>query len=292
MNDKVIQWFPGHMTKTQRQIKNDLPNIDAVIEVIDARAPFSSKNPNLAAVIGNKPVLIVFNKSDLADDKITDLWIAHYKQQGLASVKTNCKMKSGTNSVIPAVKNLLKDKLSMYEKKGMSGRPIRLMVIGIPNSGKSSLINHLAKEKRTKVEDRPGVTRGKQWISIGGGIELLDTPGVLWPKFENQDSALKLAFTGAIKDDVLDLEWLCLNMIHFLREEYPFSLDNRYKIISANFSDDLSLFQEIGKKRGFLMSKGEINTVRTSIMLLDEFRAGLLGKISLEKPDYEADDHG
>lgn len=277
---KNIQWFPGHMTKARRIIEADLKLVDAVAELVDARIPISSRNPVIDSIVGNKPRIIILNKSDYADEKVTKQWRDFYKTQGVYAI--SCDSRSGKNvkSFVPNLKNILGDLIERRRSKGVIGKALRVMVLGIPNVGKSTFINKLAGAKKAKAEDRPGVTRGKQWVTIDKEIELLDMPGILWPKFDDQQTAMKLAFTGAIKDDILDIEGLAFHLSQFLAENYPERLMQRYKLDSI--SDNL--LYVIGKKRGMLVSGGEVDTERAAIMLLDEFRGGKIGKISFEKP--------
>lgn len=277
---KNIQWFPGHMTKARRIIEADLKLVDAVAELVDARIPISSRNPVIDSIVGNKPRIIILNKSDYADEKVTKQWRDFYKTQGVYAI--SCDSRSGKNvkSFVPNLKNILGDVIERRRSKGVIGKALRVMVLGIPNVGKSTFINKLAGAKKAKAEDRPGVTRGKQWVTIDKEIELLDMPGILWPKFDDQQTAMKLAFTGAIKDDILDIEGLAFHLSQFLAENYPERLMQRYKLDSI--SDNL--LYVIGKKRGMLVSGGEVDTERAAIMLLDEFRGGKIGKISFEKP--------
>ena len=281
--ENLIQWFPGHMTKTNRMIKANLPNIDMVMEIIDARVAGSSKNTQLGEITNGKPRLLVINKVDLADDAVTKEWVSWYRSQGICVATADGRSNSGVSGIVPAIMNLMNDKIEKLKAKGMGGKAIRVMVVGIPNVGKSSLINRLARGRRVKVEDRPGVTRGKQWVSITDTIELLDTPGVLWPKFESQEDAQKLAFTGAIKDDIIDVEWLACMLLDVLGSEYPAVLQERYGVCVEQ-DDSYDLLEKIGKKRGMLMSGGIVNTERAATMILDEFRGGKLGRISLERP--------
>ena len=287
MPSQQIQWFPGHMAKTRRLISENLKNVDIVIELLDARIPRSSKNPEIAALIQNKPILTLLNKSSLADDAVTRDWIDSYKSNGGYAIKIDCITGEGISGIGPAVKNILKDKLKRLEEKGMAGRKIKAMIVGIPNVGKSSLVNKLSGQKKAKVEDRPGVTLNKQWVATSQGFELLDMPGVLWPKFDDRLTGENLASTGAIKDAILDTEELGMILAKRLLEITPDLLCARYKLNYDEVSelDSWDLLCSIGKKRGFLISGGEINTERTALMLLDEFRAAKIGKISLEKPE-------
>ena len=279
------QWFPGHMTKTKRQIEKSLKLVDAVAEIIDARIPTSSRNPVLSQLIQNKPRVILMNKSDMADPVQTSRWIDFYKANGIPAIAIDCRTGKGLNCFIPLVKNVLSSRIASWEAKGMVGRQIRVMVVGIPNVGKSSLINRLAKNSKANVEDRPGVTRSNQWFTIGKGFDLLDTPGVLWPKFEDKAVGERLAFTGAVKDDVVDTEQLASRLLEVLRESYPNDLKARYKLEGTDLSalKGYELLELIGKKRGMLISGGETDVERASIMILDEFRSAKLGRITLEQ---------
>ncbi len=281
---QTVQWFPGHMAKTRRKIKESLSLVDGVVELRDARIPLSSTNPELNDLIENKPKIILLNKCDLADEKATAQWIAYYKNQGISAIPVDCRSGKGLNLFRQTVNEVLADKIKSNNEKGMVGRSLRLMVVGIPNTGKSSFINRLAKGGKAKVEDRAGVTRHNQWYVIGDRIELLDTPGVLWPKFEDPDVGYKLAFTGGIKDDILDIEELAVKLLEILRDDYPEKLAERYKI--KDFSDftGYEILEEIGRKRGMLISRGEVNTLRAATTLFDELRGGKLGTITFERP--------
>ena len=282
-----IQWFPGHMTKTRRRMEKDLPLIDLVAELIDARIPFSSSNPDLPEIIGTKPRLILLNKCDMADDSITDKWVKYYKQKGITALCIDAKSGKGFNKIIPTVREILSDRLKQLEAKGMGGRTLRVMAVGVPNVGKSSFINRLAGANRAKVANKPGVTRGAQWFMIAKGVELMDTPGVLWPKFEDKIVGERLAFTGAVKDAVVDIELLSMRLIATLRKEekYKQMLKDRYKLDETAFElDDYDLLSEMGKKRGMKISGGDVDTERCANMLLEEFRNVKIGKISLEQP--------
>ena len=287
MPSDIIQWFPGHMAKTRRMMKEMLPQVDAVIEILDARIPVSSKNPELYKIVGNKPVLTLFSKSALADPNSTARWKAQYEKEDRHCLFIDSASGAGISQIPDEIRKLLSAKIERFESKGMIGRPLRVMIAGIPNVGKSSLINRLAGGKRTKVEDRPGVTRDKQWITTKYGLELLDTPGVLWPKFEDQTVGENLAVTGAIRDEILDIERMAIILCGRLRHKYPNLLSARYKLGAMEQYQDLmdyDLFELIGRKRGFLVSGGEVNTERTAVMLLDEFRGGKIGRITLEEP--------
>jgi ribosome biogenesis GTPase A len=277
-----IQWFPGHMTKARRMITENMKLVDAVCEIIDARIPVSSRNPDLDEMTGGKPRLIVLNRVDQADPGKTKKWAAHFKKSGAAVIETDSKSGKGIESLLPAVRVLLADKLERYAEKGQSGRRLRLMVVGIPNVGKSSFINRVARRKAAKTSDRPGITRGKQWISLDNGLELLDTPGVLWPKFEDQTVAENLAFTGAIRDAIMDTQTLGINLMLRLSEFYPGRITERYKVTIAADMSGYELLSLAARKRGFLLSGGELDLERMSVILLDEFRGGKLGRITLE----------
>ena len=287
MPSSVIQWFPGHMAKTKRLITECLPLVDIVIEVLDARIPVSSKNPVLDSLLGQKPRLAVFSKSALADPEASRLWQAYYRAKGTETIFYDCRTGDSLNAIAPKVREILGEKLERYESKGMTGRKLKAMIVGIPNVGKSSLINALAGSNRAKVENRPGVTLTKQWITTKVGIDLLDMPGVLWPKFEDRIVGENLAITGAIKDDVLDIEQLAVLLVGRLRKIAPDKLSERYKLGDMAQYDDIpdhELFEIIGRKRGFLVSGGEVDWERSANMLLDEFRAARIGRITLEVP--------
>ncbi len=281
----TIQWFPGHMTKTRRKIQEVLPQIDAVVEILDARIPKSSRNPDLNALVAGKPRLIVLNKADMADEKATNEWIRYFRGQKLTAIAVDCKTGRGVQAFVPALRELLAERLAVWEAKGMRNRPIRALVAGIPNSGKSSFINRMARGGKAKTEDRPGVTRNNQWFTTDSGVQLLDTPGVLWPKFEDQTVARHLAYTGAIRDEILDSEELACGLLGILGTEYRPLLAERYKLDDSMPTDPWELLQAIGAKRGMRISGGEIHTERAAIMLLDEFRGGKIGRITLERPE-------
>lgn len=282
-----IQWFPGHMTKTKRQIQASLKLVDAVAEILDARIPLSSKNPDLQKLIQNKPKVVLLNKCDMANQNATSRWIDYYASQGVTAIAVDCKSGKGLNKFAPAVNNVLAERRERLKAKGMVNPMLRIMIVGIPNVGKSSFINRVAKQNRAKVEDRPGVTRGNQWYSIAKNIEMLDTPGVLWPKFDDKIVGERLAFTGAVKDQILDTELLAVRLLDFLRSLKPADFIVRFKLddVDLDAVDSYELLNIIGKKRGMLISGGEINTERVAIMLLDEFRSGKLGRITLEMPE-------
>lgn len=279
-----IQWFPGHMAKTRRLIKESLPIIDCVAEIIDARIPESSRNPELDVMCSAKPRIILLNKADLADEGMTSVWVEHFKEMGFAAIPADCKSGKGISRFPGAVRDMLKDKMKKNAEKGMAGRKIRIMVAGIPNSGKSTFINRMSGSKKLKTEDRPGVTRAKQWIDLGDGFEMMDTPGILWPKFEDKVVGEKLAFCGAVKDDIIDRETLAARLLETLRERYPGKLSARYKLHEPLPESGQDLLELIGRRRGMLISGGGVDTERAAAMLIDEFRSGKLGRITLERP--------
>ncbi len=288
MQGQTIQWFPGHMTRTRRKIKECLPLIDLVVEIVDARIPFSSRNPDMDALTAGKPRLIILNKADMADEAATARWVAYFRRQGITALALDCKSGRGVNGFVPAMRAVLSDKIAAWEAKGMVNRPVRAMVVGIPNAGKSSFINRLARGGKAKVEDRPGVTRDNRWFTVEAGALLLDTPGVLWPKFEDQNVARRLAYTGAIRDEILDVEELACGLAQLLAEEYRDLLFARYRLTEEELescTDSWDLLCLIGKKRGMLVSGGEVNTERAATMLLDEFRGAKIGRITLENPE-------
>lgn len=282
-----IQWFPGHMAKTRRLMKANLPLVDVVVEITDARVPASSRNPEMKNLVGGKPRVVVLNKCDMADEALTAEWIEYYRANGVKAIAMDCRSGKGLNKLVPTVKEVMKKELEKRAAKGMEGKPIRIMVVGIPNVGKSSFINRVAGGKRTKVEDRPGVTRGKQWVTLEKGIDLLDMPGVLWPKFDDKTVGEHLAFTGAIKDDILDTELLAMRLADLLNREWHSLLCERYKLTDEETADiePYDLLSLIGAKRGMKVSGGEVNTERAAAMLLDEFRGGKIGRITLEMPN-------
>ena len=280
-----IQWFPGHMKKTERQITANLSLVDAVAEIVDARIPVSSRNPELAGIVADKPRIILLNKCDIADKNATEKWINYYKTKGIIALPMDCRTGRGIDSFVKAVKSLLAEKLESYDKKGMVGKPLRVMVVGIPNVGKSSFINRMSKITKAGVADRPGVTRGNQWFKIDDRLELLDTPGVLWPKFDDPRVGEHLAFTGAVKDGVIDIELLAVRLLECMSSKYPDLLLQRYKVEPAEFTDAYELLRAIGKKRGMMIRGGEVDCERAATMLLDEYRGGKLGNITLDMPE-------
>ena len=279
-----IQWYPGHMTKTRRQIEADLKQVDAVCEIVDARIPVSSRNPDIDAICGNKPRIMILNRMDLADPDATKRWAEHFKSKGMAVVVTDCKSRKGISSFQPAVRSVLKEKIARDAARGMN-RPLRVMIVGIPNVGKSTLINQISGRKGARAENRPGVTRGKQWVTVENSLLLLDTPGILWPKFEDPDVGMMLAYTGAVKDGILDVEELACNLIRLLWERYPVALNERYNIPPDADVPGYELLEMAGRKRGFLLARGEINTERMAQVLLEEYRNGKLGRFTLEEPE-------
>ncbi len=285
MPTDIIQWFPGHMAKTRRLIGENLKNVDIVIELLDARIPQSSRNPEITKLVADKPLITLLNKSLLADPAATEKWVRHYTGDGHICIPFDCIGKKGVDRLLPAVRTVLSDKIKRYEDKGMQGRKLKAMVVGIPNVGKSSLINLLGGTKKAKVENRPGVTLTPQWVTTKEGLDLMDMPGVLWPRFDDRATGENLAITGAIKDDVVEIETLAVALVAKLRRRYPALLATRYKLDEQTLQGDMSdydLFEVIGRRRGFLISGGEVNTERTANMLLDEFRSAKIGRITLD----------
>ncbi len=288
-----IQWYPGHMAKTRRMITEQLRNVDAVCEILDARIPLSSRNPDVDGLTAGKPRLVVLNRVDQADPAVTRQWAARFRQGGAAVLETDAKNGAGTARFAAAVRELLADKLRAYAEKGQAGRVVRVMVLGIPNVGKSTFINRVAGRKTAKAEDRPGVTRSKQWVPVDKGLELLDTPGILWPKFEDSAVGLRLAFTGAVRDEILDTETLACHLAAYLGERYPEALKTGYKLAELpareEGEDEIAwgcrLLEAAGSRRGFRISGGEIDTERMAKTILDEFRGGRLGRFTLEAPE-------
>ena len=279
-----IQWYPGHMTKTRRQMEQDLKQVDAVCEIMDARIPISSRNPDIDSICGNKPRMVILNRLDLADPDATARWAAHFRKQGIAAVATDCKSRKGITQFTPAVRQLLEEKIQRDASRGMT-RALRIMIVGIPNVGKSTLINQISGRKGAKAENRPGVTRGKQWVTVDKDLLLMDTPGILWPKFEDPNVGMMLAYTGAVKDGVMDLEELACRLMELLWKHYPKLIQERYGIESDPDTPGWQLLEQAGRKRGFLLARGEINTERMAKVLIDEFRGGKLGRLTLEVPE-------
>ena len=280
-----IQWYPGHMTKTRRMIQSQLKNMDAVCEILDARIPLSSRNPDVEELTTGKPRLIVLNRIDVADSEATRRWAAWFKGRGFAVLEVNAKEGQGTARFAAAVRELLADKLAAYAEKGQAGRMVRVMILGIPNVGKSTFINKVAKRKSAKAEDRPGVTRTQQWVPVDRSLELMDTPGMLWPKFDDPQVGLHLAFTGAVRDEILDTETLAYRLMELLAQRYPQALAERYKIEIAPEDTGYDLLIKAGRRRGFMIRGGEVDTERMAKILLDEFRGGKLGRFTLELPE-------
>ena len=290
MPTDIIQWFPGHMAKTRRLMKEKLKDVDVVIELLDARIPQSSRNPEIEKLTEGKPLVTLLNKAMLADPAATDRWIAHYREKGQVCLAVDCVSGKGMEQLMPAIRKILADKIARYEQKGMSGRRLRAMVVGIPNVGKSSLINRLCGGKKAKVENRPGVTLAPQWVSTSLGLDLMDMPGVLWPRFDDRQTGENLAITGAIKDDVVQIETIAIALCARLRVMYPELFATRYKFTwneQTTALSDYDLFEYIGRKRGFLISGGEVDTERCANMLLDEFRAAKIGRITLDSVQRE-----
>ncbi len=282
-----INWFPGHMTKTKRKIEKDLKLVDAVVEIIDARIPVSSRNPDIAKLITNKPRVVLLNKCDIADEKATQLWVDCFKNNGIAALPVDCKSGKGINQFVPLLRKQLSEKIDRLKSKGMINPCMRVMIVGIPNVGKSTFINRISKKNKAVSADRPGVTRGNQWFTIANCLEMLDTPGVLWPKFEDRTTGEHLAFTGAIKDNIMDIELLAVRLLELLKELKPPMFISRFKLEDVDLDNTESdkLLEIIGKKRGMLISGGEVDRERAAIMVLDEFRSGKFGRITLEYPE-------
>lgn len=285
MDDRMnIQWYPGHMTRTRRKMEEDLKLVDAVCEILDARIPISSRNPDIASICGNKPRMVILNRTDLADPNATSQWANYFKNQGFAVVCTDCRSRRGIDKFVPAVRELLAEKLRRYAERGFVSKPLKLMIVGIPNVGKSTFINQIAGRKGAKAENRPGVTRGKQWVTVDQGLLLLDTPGILWPKFDDEEVGRRLAYTGAVKDDVIDLETLACHLMQMLWRRYPNALRERYKINLSEDAGGYDLLMEGARKRGFLLARGELDTERMARILLEEYRSCKIGRFTLEDP--------
>lgn len=279
-----IQWFPGHMTKAERMIEENMKLVDGVCEIIDARIPMASRNPDIDRLAAGKPKLVILNRTDQADPDMTSSWKKWFRGQEYSVLETDSKTGKGVNQFPSAVRSALKEKIDQYAAKGQASRPLRIMVLGIPNVGKSTFINKVAKRKAAVAGDRPGVTRGKQWIKIDDSLELLDTPGILWPKFDDENVGQVLALTGAIKDDILDRETLAANFLLRLRDQYPSVIEQRYKFTPDPTANGYELLEAAARKRGFLISGGELDTERMAAILLDEYRGGKLGRLTLEFP--------
>ena len=288
-----IQWYPGHMTKTRRQIEADLKHVDIVVEIIDARIPVSSRNPDIDAITAGKPRLVVPNRADQADPAGTRAWGAWFRKKGWSVLETDAKTGAGVSQFSRVVQEVLKDQIARWQEKGLVGRPVRAMVVGVPNVGKSTFINKVARKKSAKASDRPGVTRGKQWVTVDRGLELLDTPGILWPKFEDVETGMRLAFTGAVKDDIMDVETLGCHLMAFLGTQYPNVLAESYRLkeVLAREAEEnevaygYRLLEACAQKRGMRISGGEFDTERMARVPLDEYRGGKLGRFTLELPE-------
>ncbi len=281
-----IHWYPGHMKKTKDLVKEQLKLVDVIFELLDARIPISSKNPDIDSMIGTKPKVVILNKADLADPRATALWVGYFKEKGIIAIPVNSVGGKGLHDVMKVAEMKVKEKMDALIKKGRRARAIRVMVVGIPNVGKSSIINKLVKKKSARTGDKPGVTKGKQWVRLRGNVELLDTPGILWPKFEDPEVGKKLAYTGAIKDELLDTETLALYLIEHLLVGYKANLVNRYNLV-GEMNEPLNVLNEIAKNRGFIVKGGEPDYLRTANIILDEFRASTIGKITLERPSVK-----
>lgn len=280
-----LQWFPGHMAKTRRLISENLKLVDVVIELLDARLPMSSRNPEIDSIVGKRPRILVLNKCDMADADVNEKWLEYFRSEGLTTFLADCRSGKGFSALGPAVDEVLRDKFARDRQRGISRSAVKMMIVGIPNVGKSSFINRLSSRSAAKTGDRPGITTAKQWIRISGKYELLDTPGILWPKFESPDVGRKIAFTGGIKDEIMDIEELAFYLIDFLKENYPNNLMDRYKLTDHEIqAEPWDIVMNIGKKRGCIVSGGEVDTFRASALILDEFRSVKLGRISLEMP--------
>ena len=285
MQDQMnIQWYPGHMTKTRRKLDADLKLVDEVCDIVDDRIPVSSRKPDIDSICGNKPRIIILNRMDLADPEGTKQWTEYFRRKGMAVLATDCKSRKGINGFQPAVRSVLREKIERNAAKGMN-KPLKVMVVGIPNVGKSTLINQISGRKGAKAENRPGVTRGVQWVTVENSLLLLDTPGILWPKFDDPEVGMMLAYTGAIKDDILDIEELACRLIKLLHNRYPQALKDRYGIDTDEDLPGYELLEMAGRKRGFLVSGGEINTERMAKVLVEEYRSGKLGRFTLEMPE-------
>lgn len=280
-----IQWYPGHMTKTRRMMAADMKYVDVVAEIIDARIPIASRNPDIDDLVGSKPRVVVLNRADQADPAASRLWGEWFRARGISVLECDAKSGRGVNQFSAVMRGALREQIARWREKGQVGRPVRAMVVGIPNVGKSTFINKVAKRKSAKASDRPGVTRGKQWITVDQGLELLDTPGILWPKFEDETIGMHLAFTGAVRDAIMDVETLSCHLIELLAQRKPASLTERFKIVPEEGMTGWDLLEAGARKRGFLVSGGEVDLERMANILLDEFRAGRMGRITLELPE-------
>lgn len=282
---QTVQWFPGHMAKTRRKIKECLPLVDAVVELVDARIPQSSRNPEIDEITCGKPRIILLNKCDVADENATKQWIDYFEKRGAFTLAVDCKTGKGLNHFDAVAKRALAAKIKANIDRGMPGKALRFMVVGIPNTGKSSFINKMSGRNRLKVADRPGVTKSNQWVAAGNGIELLDTPGVLWPKFDDPAVGDKLAFIGSVKDEIMDIETIAVRLLEVLKTDYPDRLCERYKLTAADCElEAYEVLEQIGKNRGMKIRGGEVDTERAAVTLLDEYRGGKLGRLTFERP--------
>lgn len=278
-----IQWFPGHMAKTRKQMEQDLKLVDIVFELTDARLPNASRNPEMDLLAKGKPRIMVLNKADLADEEANQAWLAYFQKEKIPALLVSSSSGEGLGQLVPMAKEILKEKLEANRRRGIVGGGIKAMIAGIPNVGKSTLINKLSGRASAKTGDRPGVTKGKQWITLKSGLKLLDTPGILWPKFEDESVGLKLAFSGAVRDEIMDIEEVAVHLISFLKEAYPQRLMERYKLEDLD-KPSYEILEDLGRKRGFVISGGEIDTRKAAVILTDEFRGAKLGRITLEWP--------
>ena len=282
---QVIQWYPGHMTKTKRRIEKDLKLVDAVAEIIDARIPISSRNPDIARLTAGKPRIVLLNKCDMADPRATAQWVSFLSRENVRAIPVDCKSGRGVDRFVPVLTEMLRERIESYKAKGMVNPSMRVMIVGIPNVGKSTFINRISKKTKANAADRPGVTRGNQWFTVSKGFEMLDTPGVLWPKFDDQTVGEHLAFTGAIKSEVMDTELLAIRLLDLLKELHTPEFEERYQLTREDLAlPSYELLEKIARNRGMLISGGEADTERAAYTLLDEFRAAKLGRITLEKP--------
>lgn len=288
----TIQWYPGHMTKTRRMMQEQLKHVDLLCEIIDARIPVSSRNPDLDEIAKGKPRMVVMNRAGQADPFWNKAWMTYYKTRGIFALEVDSKTGAGIKGFPGAVRAMMQEKIAAFVKKGQVGRTIRAMVVGVPNVGKSTFINQVAGRKSAKAENRPGVTRGRQWVSLGGGLELMDTPGILWPKFEDEQVGLHLAFTGAVRDEVTDIELLAFSLMERLARDYGGAVEARYKFRPEPDAPGHLLLEQAARKRGFLVSGGQVDIARMANVLLDEFRGGKLGRITLEQPPVKEEGHG
>lgn len=281
-----LQWFPGHMAKTRRMISDNLKLVDVVVELLDARLPLSSRNPEIDKIAGDKPRVLVLNKADIADEQATKAWIEYFKNCGLVAIAVDSQSGKGFSALAPAIDSVMKERFERDRARGIQRHAVKLMVVGIPNVGKSSFINRLSGRSAAKTGDRPGITTTKQWIRIAGKYELLDTPGILWPKFESEEVARRIAFTGGIRDEIIDIEELACYLIEYLARNYSENMIERFKLNEEDLELEMfDLLEQIGRKRGCVVSGGNIDTYRAAAMVLDEFRSAKIGAITLEYPE-------